>query len=231
MFTWICPTCGREVPPSYDECPDCAARAKQGGTAQAGAQQPPPPPAVSEIPTAPPTAPTYGAAPATLPPMAHHARTTAMPTWLLSIVFAFAFAGLGASALWLVHYLKGGDKASANAPIETVPLKGSAKEHPMQKYVEVMGIRFIQTPKKDTEARFVVVNHSGADITDLAGSVNIWGRTARSDEEAAGNFQFKVSSLGPNESKELTAPVNTKLKVYELPDWQNITPEVLITSP
>ena len=24
MFTWICPQCGREVPPAYTECPDCA---------------------------------------------------------------------------------------------------------------------------------------------------------------------------------------------------------------
>src|SRR5689334_5275888 len=26
MFTWICPKCGREVPPSYDECPDCSVK-------------------------------------------------------------------------------------------------------------------------------------------------------------------------------------------------------------
>src|SRR5207302_199788 len=28
MFTWICPKCGREVPPAYNDCPDCAAKAK-----------------------------------------------------------------------------------------------------------------------------------------------------------------------------------------------------------
>jgi hypothetical protein len=39
MFTWICPHCGREVSPSYDTCPDCAAREKAGGQpAQAGAE-------------------------------------------------------------------------------------------------------------------------------------------------------------------------------------------------
>lgn len=26
MFTWICPHCGREVPPSAGECPDCGAK-------------------------------------------------------------------------------------------------------------------------------------------------------------------------------------------------------------
>ena len=32
MFTWICPQCGREVPPAYTECPDCAAKASAGAT-------------------------------------------------------------------------------------------------------------------------------------------------------------------------------------------------------
>ena len=50
MFTWICPTCGREVPPAYDACPDCAARAKAGqvpaGGGAAAVPPPGPPPAI-----------------------------------------------------------------------------------------------------------------------------------------------------------------------------------------
>ena len=30
MFTWICPHCGREVPPSEGECPDCGAKEEPG---------------------------------------------------------------------------------------------------------------------------------------------------------------------------------------------------------
>jgi hypothetical protein len=30
----------------------------------------------------------------------------------------------------------------------------------------------------------------------------------------------KVGGLGPWESKELSVPVNTKARAYELPDWQ-----------
>lgn len=234
MFTWICPTCGREVPPAYDECPDCAAKAKAGGQpAEAAAQ--PPPPAVSAAPQgAPPPQASY-APPAVAPPPAAlyaiPAPRAALPTWLLAILFALAFVGLGAGVYWLAHSFRGGNQAAASPPLENVPAKGQAKEHPLQKYVEVTGIRFVQNAKKETEARFVVVNHSGADITDLAGTVNIWGRTDKSEEEAAGNFSFKVPALGPFESKEQAAPVNTKLKVYELPDWQNVSAEVQITSP
>jgi hypothetical protein len=45
------------------------------------------------------------------------------------------------------------------------------------------------------------------------------------------SVKFKVPSLGPNESKELNMTVDTKLKVYELPDWQMIEARVQVTAP
>src|ERR1039458_6357179 len=140
MFTWICPQCGREVPPSYEACPDCAAREKSSGQPAQTAAQPPP--------------------------------YAGLPTWLLTLLFAFAFLGVGAGVYFVVHYFRGGTQA-ASTPAESTPAKGPAKPNPLQKYVEIAGIRFVETPKHGTEARFVVVNHSGADITDLAGTVNI----------------------------------------------------------
>ena len=79
--------------------------------------------------------------------------------------------------------------------------------------------------------RFLVVNHSSAEIADLAGAVTVWARTQKSEEERVGTFSFKLPSLGPNESRDMTAVLDTKLKVYELPDWQNLTSEVQVTSP
>jgi hypothetical protein len=92
-------------------------------------------------------------------------------------------------------------------------------------------MRLTEDAKKKPEVRFVVVNHSGAEMADLAANVNLWARTAKSDEEAVGTFAFKLASLGAYESKEMSAPLNTKLRVYELPDWQNLVAEVQITSP
>lgn len=217
MFTWICPTCGREVPPAYDECPDCAAKAKSPERpAETAAPPPPLPPSPAAAPP-----PVYA-----VPP-----PSKGVPTWLLSVLFAVVFVAVGAGIYWVAHSMRGGPQSPASTKLEPVPPKTPPKEHPLQRYVEVTGIRFVQTPKKETEARFVVVNHSGADITDLAGTVNIWGRTDKSEEEAAGSFAFRVPSLGPYESKEQTAVVKTKLKAYELPDWQNVSTEVQLTSP
>lgn len=226
MFTWICPQCGREVPPSYDECPDCAARAKTPEAAPAG-QQPaaPPPPAAAPPPAVPSPPP---AAPRAAPP-----PRGGLPTWLMSILFALAFIGLGLGVYWLIGYYRNPDRAPAQPAIafETPSAKGKAKPNPVQQYIEVTGVRFIQNARKQTEARFLVVNHSPDLLSDIAGTVVIWGRTQKSDEESVGSFGFKLPTIGPWESKELSAPVNTRLRVYELPDWQNITAEVQLTNP
>jgi len=92
-------------------------------------------------------------------------------------------------------------------------------------------MRLTEDAKKKPAVRFVVVNHSGAEIADLAANVNLWARTAKSDEETVGTFSFKVPSLGAYQSKEMTGALNTKLRVYELPDWQNLVADIQITSP
>jgi hypothetical protein len=102
--------------------------------------------------------------------------------------------------------------------------------NPLQKYVEVVGIRMISDNKKPA-ARFIVVNHSSTEISGLEANVTLWASTSRSEEDSVGSFSFKLPSLGPNAAKELTAPLKTRLKQYELPDWQNATAEIQITAP
>jgi hypothetical protein len=219
MFTWICPQCGREVPPAYNECPDCTAKA-----AQAAAEPPPPPQPAAEA--APP--------PAYVPPPPQPRISTqhsGLPIWLLTVVFAFAFVGLGAGVYWVVQVFRGSHQATTpSINVESPAAKAGAKTNPLQKYIEVSGLRFTQDAKKKTIAKFVLINHSEADLTGLAGNVTIWGRTQKSEEDAQGTFSF-TTNLGPLESKELSAPVDTKFRIYELPDWQNVTLDLQITAP
>jgi len=70
-----------------------------------------------------------------------------------------------------------------------------------------------------------------AEITDLAADVTLWASTSKSEEDPVGTFSFKIASIGPNESKDLTEPLKTKLKMYEMPDWQNATTDIQITAP
>jgi hypothetical protein len=101
--------------------------------------------------------------------------------------------------------------------------------NPLQKWVEVVGVRLVAENKKPT-AQFVVVNHSGREINDMAASVTLWASDSRSEEDAVGTFKFSLPSLRSNEAKDLSSPLQTKMKMYELPDWQNMTAEITITS-
>jgi hypothetical protein len=148
----------------------------------------------------------------------------------MAVIFGVGFVAVGSAVYWLV-----GSSHSSGTPSSTVEspaAKPGAKTSAMQKYIEVSGVRFVEN-KKDktkTDAKFVLINHSEADISGLAGNVTLWARTQKSEEEAAGTFAF-TTNLGPFESKEMTVPLNTKLKIYELPDWQFLTSDVQITAP
>lgn len=319
MFNWVCPQCGRDVPPSKTECPHCAEMAKQHGesqpVSQPGAQesarpawqqpqpawnpppaqtqtwtgwQPPPQPvapqpappqphawqSVVEPPAAPPhphwpppeparaetprqdvTRPSYappapphpgqpqnwgvpptppGPPPHQPPPPGTQAwpppSRPGLPTWALTAIFTVAFIAVGAVVYFGIQRFSRTNPAEKAGLQESGTAAAAKVTNPLQKYVEVVGIRMF-TEKSKPVVRFVVVNHSNTEINDLGANVTLWASTSRSEEDAVGSFSFKAGTVGPEESKELTEPLKTKLKVYELPDWQNATADISITSP
>jgi hypothetical protein len=97
--------------------------------------------------------------------------------------------------------------------------------HPLAKYIEVTGVRLMESGTGQAKISFVAVNHSPADLPELATQLTL---------TAAGQtvFEFPVTipSIGPYESKDVTSSVKTTLKPYELPDWQSLKPTLRILS-
>ena len=81
------------------------------------------------------------------------------------------------------------------------------------------------------EVSFGVVNHSEADLGDLTLDVNLRTTTAKPQDPPLCEFPVKVPSLGPEELKQVSELVPTKLRVYELPDWQYLKADFAITEP
>lgn len=217
MYTWICPTCGRECRPTWTECPDCVNKAAN--------------PAAVEHPAAQPAA-----APAPQPAAAVYLPRPAragLPTWALSILFAVAFGGAVSLVYYLVQRSHQEPRVAASAPtVMEKPSDGAAKPpHQLLRHLEIVGIRLSEDSKKKTQARFLVVNHSGAEIAQLAGKAILMGRSAKGGEAPVGGFQIQVPSLAPYEARELTVVVETSLRAYELPDWQYLSVQLEITSP
>ena len=104
-------------------------------------------------------------------------------------------------------------------------------QHPLAKYLELSGYRITETAPGKLSIKFAVVNHSEADIGDLTLKIKLITTAAKPDEPPITEFEAKVPALGPQELKDVTATAATKLRIYELPDWQFIRAAVEITSP
>jgi hypothetical protein len=106
-----------------------------------------------------------------------------------------------------------------------------SNKHPLAKYLELSGYRISETSPGKLNIKFVVVNHSEADIGDLTLKVRLVTTAAKPEDPPITEFEAKVPSLGPQEIKDVNATAATKLRIYELPDWQFIRAQVEITAP
>ncbi|HEX4274679.1 MAG TPA: hypothetical protein VHZ74_04960 [Bryobacteraceae bacterium] len=148
----------------------------------------------------------------------------------MTVGFAIALLLVG-GGIYFAMQRYGGSNPAEKAGVEN-PSNASRQKvtNPLQKYIEVVGLRMFNENKKPV-AKFVVVNHSSTEIDDLVVDVTLWASTSKSEEDPVGTFSFKLPSIGANASKDMTEPLKTKFKMYELPDWQNTTAEIQITSP
>lgn len=211
MFTWICPKCGAEVAPSYSECPNCAN-----------------PPAQQPAPAAQPAAPQPVRAARPMSPK------PAVPGWLIALLVALVLVGAGAGAYF---YLLPSSKSAAApqaAPALESPVSSpapAAKVHPYAKFIEITGFRITEDARQKAQIKFLVVNHSGAELPDLTMTITLKTSTAKPEDKPLAVFPAKAVRLGPYESRELETSVKTELRAYELPDWQFLRAEFEITSP
>jgi len=215
MFTWICPKCGSEVPPSYNECPNCAKAQAQPApeTAQPAAQ-----PAARPVQAAPPA----------------HVKS-GLPGWLVAVFVALALVAVGGGAYL---YLLPSSRAKTEQPAQPAPFEAptsapapKAKAHPLAKYIEIAGLRVTEDAKQKAQIKCSVVNHSGAVLGDLTLAITLKTSTAKPEDKPLAAFSVKVAALGPYEAKEVETTVKSALRAYELPDWQFLRAEFEITSP
>ncbi len=129
---------------------------------------------------------------------------------------------------------------SAPAPDTKQPKRAGAPEasttiiankHPLAKYLELSGYRIAEKGAGKLNVKFAVVNHSEADIGDLTIKVRLVTTASKPEDPPITEFEAKVPALGPQEIKDVAAAATTKLRIYELPDWQFIRAEVEILSP
>ena len=158
------------------------------------------------------------------------------PGWMVSVLVMLLLlgAGLGIVFYLLPHTVADAKPAPTPAVAATSPAPTGGNS-PLAKFVEVTGFRIVTSSgdatKKDatkkSEVQYLVVNHSDADISDA--NVFVTLRSAKPGQAPVCRFSFKVPSLGPFESKEMSSPIGNSTRSVSLPDWQEIRAEVQIS--
>jgi hypothetical protein len=116
----------------------------------------------------------------------------------------------------------------------TIEISGPAttlSKHPLAKYIELAGFRLTESKPGQLDVKFVAVNHSEAELPDLGLTIRLRTTASKPEDPAVAEFQAKVPALSPLEIHDVSAKVITKLRIYELPDWQFLRAEFDITSP
>jgi hypothetical protein len=139
-----------------------------------------------------------------------------------------------AIALPLVLFLSSCSSSPTPQPAATQSApqgeSSTTSKHRYAKLIELAGFRVTEKSPGHLEVRFGAVNHSIADLGEIELTVNLKARTAKEEEPPFASFPCKVS-LGPLEWKDVVVDIPTKLRVYELPDWQFIRATFDITAP
>jgi hypothetical protein len=142
-----------------------------------------------------------------------------MPTWLVTILVAGIAIGV---IFGIVRLL--GSKSAPGADSTTAALQQSAAKsdssNPYAQYLEVTGIRISEDEKQHAQAHLMVVNHSTADLPDLELQVSISTTTAKAGDDPLAVVTIKTGGIPANGSKDVAAPLQTKVRAYEMPDWQ-----------
>lgn len=278
MFAWICPKCGKEIPPQYDGCPEwCPEYSKQKGylrttdrpiveatspiiknLAQMEGQQanvytpgpPPPPPMVppEEMGNGPRVRPaavavTYeegvpeyvpgggdrsrAASDAVAAPANGEGGKRELNPLLVTVLATVVFLALGYAGFKYYERSKGTPGASSNMVAASTAHGG----HPLNRALTVTGLRFVPGKNKKLEARFLIVNSTGAQTPKFSGMVYVRPKDAAADETLLLTFELKGVELGPYESREMQAPIESSLKPYELPDGGLVRADLNILEP
>jgi hypothetical protein len=121
---------------------------------------------------------------------------------------------------------KGATTATASkTELQNPPAQGASATpaHPLAKYIQVTGIRIMPSSAGEAKIGYVVVNHSPADLPALKAQLTLTGGGSNIFD-----VPVEIPSIGPFETKDMTASIKTQLKPYELPDWQTLTPSLRI---
>jgi hypothetical protein len=142
-----------------------------------------------------------------------------LPAWAVTLGVALLLMLLGAG---LYYFLAGPrqESTATAAPAFETPTAPAGSSHPYAKHLELAGFRIIEDAKRKPQIRYLIINHSAADLAPVPLRISFTTDKAHPDAAPVATVNIKTPRLSAYESQEMVSPIQTNLRAYELPDWQ-----------
>jgi hypothetical protein len=215
MFTWECPTCGRELDIAESECPYCSKKAKAAATAvatenaAATGQRP------AEEHTAPPHLP---------PPQRAAAPRPARATWGLQGKQIAIFGLLAVVAIAAGVFLARPDLFRRAPQLEDVPLAEGSGDSGSAYLgdIEVAGVRAWYDADYKPKVNAVVINHGETPQKNVNLKVELRTREAAMSDTPLASFEIHLDKeLAPREARDVQADLTAMGTLASLPPWRS----------
>jgi hypothetical protein len=126
---------------------------------------------------------------------------------------------LGGGLYYFLSAHREGSTATAARVFET-PTAPAGSSHPYAKHLELAGFRIIEDNGRRPQIRYLIINHSAADLAPVPMRITFTTNKASPDAAPVATVNIKTPRLGAYESQEIVSTIQTNLRAYELPDWQ-----------
>jgi hypothetical protein len=226
MFTWVCPTCGKELDLSIKECPECRERAALADAA--------PPPAAGLEPQ-----PSSGvrfwlmlgllavAGILVIIAIVHYRTAKPAPETAPKVALDRP-AGQPSIEATPTAVQPGSEGA---APAEAAPASAAGGVAPpavaSADDIEVAGIRMSYDAQNRPQVRALVINHGEEGLRGATLTVTLRPASSAPDAPPLGRFTVRLpGEIKPGESREVRAPLDALATLAAMPRWHNLRADV-----
>lgn len=171
-------------------------------------------------------APPTGSAPPPMAPRPYAEAKAPLPQWLVMVGVAAVVGMIIASAVWWKQ--RSTAEPAPVAAVEPGTPAAATNAHPLSKLIELSGFRLAEDKSQKASVKMLIINHSTADTGQLELTVTLKAVNAKSGDTPLATFDVRVPAIEPLGTREVSAPIKTALRAYELPDWQFIRAEFQI---
>ncbi len=100
------------------------------------------------------------------------------------------------------------------------PIVETTSTNTYAKYIELAGFRLREPQEGKLQIKVAAINHSEGPLGDMVLKVDLTTIVAKPGDPPLATFELKIPDWKADEVRDVSATIESQVRVYEIPDWQ-----------